>query len=155
MPRRISKSKFDPQRARCLWLRPTPIRFQCYTDRVVLWRCRYFLLFEFLCSKSYWRIGQDQRPTGSWGPRRQLGWTATLWSSTSSPSLDRWAINQYMTDTFNTTQALYPDAFDLSDGVPSLPAYINASITLTLPVKVGSAETWFSTSMGISLKIFT
>ena len=99
MPRRISKSKFDPQRARSLWLRPTPIRFQCYTDRIVLWWCRYFLLFELLCSKSYWRIGQDQRPTGSWGPRRQLGWTATLWSSTSWPSLERWAIKQYRTDT--------------------------------------------------------
>jgi len=43
-------------------------------------------------------------------------------------------------------EALYPDASDLSDGVPSLPAYNNASITLTLPVKEGKQMTWSDVS---------
>ena len=40
------------------------------------------------------------------------------------------------------TQALYSDASDLSDAVPSLPAYQNNSITLALPVKEGKQMTW-------------
>ena len=44
------------------------------------------------------------------------------------------------------TQALYSDASDLSDAVPSLPAYNNNSITLALPVKEGKQMTWANVS---------
>jgi len=43
-------------------------------------------------------------------------------------------------------EALYSDASDLSDAVPSLPAYQNASTTLSLPIKDGKQMTWSDVS---------
>jgi len=39
-------------------------------------------------------------------------------------------------------EAFYSDASDLSDAVPTLPAYHNTSTTLTLPIKDGKQMTW-------------
>ena len=43
-------------------------------------------------------------------------------------------------------QAFYPDASDLSDAVPTLPAYHNSSTTLSLPIKDGTQMTWADVS---------
>ena len=43
-------------------------------------------------------------------------------------------------------QAFYSDASDLSDAVPTLPAYQNTSLTLSLPIKDGKQMTWSDVS---------
>jgi len=43
-------------------------------------------------------------------------------------------------------EAFYSDASDLSDAVPTLPAYQNTSITLSLPIKEGKQMTWSDVS---------
>ena len=46
----------------------------------------------------------------------------------------------------NNLQAFYPDASDLSDAVPTLPAYQNSSTPLSLPIKDGTQMTWADVS---------
>ena len=48
--------------------------------------------------------------------------------------------------TIETLQAFYSDALDLSDAVPTLPAYQNSSTTLSLPIKDGNQMTWSDVS---------
>merc|ERR1712212_99935 len=43
-------------------------------------------------------------------------------------------------------EAFYSDASDLSDAVPTLPAYQNSSTTLSLPIKDGKQMTWSDVS---------
>ena len=47
---------------------------------------------------------------------------------------------------FENLQAFYSDASDLSDAVPTLPAYQNSSTPLSLPIKDGTQMTWSDVS---------
>ena len=54
--------------------------------------------------------------------------------------------HKFIVFTILNAQAFYPDASDLSDAVPTLPAYHNSSTTLSLPIKDGTQMTWADVS---------